>query len=603
MNDLIFKLNLKESTQQYCLIETYLGHLKSLKKRTFSGPLKPVDALQLDCAENLSNVLLKKIRDFFRDESRQIKKNKYLLSFSSFIKFLSLINGTKAAYCTSHDRSLYELDGLRSAKLKIDTGSISNSQDRLCLDVSDGKNFYLNNKIYCCSICGKTFIFNDNYLYLIEQNVDASILKGFLMSNQSKFSESDFNRICYKTKELEKKVKEISDLHPIPVLYVTFADVSISGKLFFSYNGYEVPSNSSEERIRDDQNGAFYLRSLIDEKRALSQIKVSGWKQSTGNSFVLCDNSITERSLSELSENHFEILTFDHKKIHPAKNASFNISYGVDWFELKVTTLEKESKRDLTHFINLKSRKRYIELEDELILLPDSIWENRQIFKQSDNQLTIAKNHIGQISEILEQPSVTSTFNPDEIIDYNDTNLLLPPRLDVILRPYQKDGIRWLLYLYKNNLGGCLADDMGLGKTIQAIAFMVSRYLEEKQPTRILVVVPKTLIQNWKMEFRKFGDGVCVSIYHGTTRESTLREFEQSGGVLLTTYNTLLNDIEILNALSFHCMFIDEAQYIKNYRAKVSKEILRRKGSLMSKLEMRILKSLLINYSIMKKKS
>jgi len=74
VNDLIIKLNLKESTQQYCLIETYLGHLKVLKKRTFSGPLKAVDALRLDCANNLSDVLLKKIKNFLRDESRQIKK-------------------------------------------------------------------------------------------------------------------------------------------------------------------------------------------------------------------------------------------------------------------------------------------------------------------------------------------------------------------------------------------------------------------------------------------------------------------------------------------------------------------------------------------------
>jgi len=123
-------------------------------------------------------------------------------------------------------------------------------------------------------------------------------------------------------------------------------------------------------------------------------------------------------------------------------------------------------------------------------------------------------------------------------------------------------------YLYRNYLGGCLADDMGLGKTIQAIAFVASRYLEENKPMRELVVVPKTLIENWRTEFEKFGEGICVCIYHGVNRERALKKYEQIGGVLLTTYNTLLNDIEILTALSFHCMFIDEAQYIKNYKAK-----------------------------------
>jgi len=567
VNDLIIKLNLKDSTQQYCLVETYLGHLKNLKKRTFSGLLMMVDVLQLEYAKNLSDVLLGEIKNLLYNESRQIKKNKYLLSFSPFIKFLSLLADVKGVFCTSYDRALYELDGLHiAAELKIDDGNTSNSRGRLCLDVSNGNNVYLNNKSYCCNIFEKTFIFTGNHLYLINHSLDITTLKKFLLSKQRVLSESDLKRIQFNAKKSEKILKEIVTVKPIPVLYVKFAETSLSGKLFFSYNGYEVPCNSSEERLYDEKNCVVYMRSLADENKALLQIKTAGWKQSVANNFLLGNIEYAERNLAALLESHFEILTLDRKKICPAKNASYNISYGIDWFELTAT--DKGDKRDLTHLIDLKSRKRYIELDNEMILLPDAIWENRKIFKQSRGEMKAAKKHIGQIFEILAQPGVSSTFKTDEIIDYRDIQLLLTPKLNKILRSYQKDGVRWLLYLYQNNLGGCLADDMGLGKTIQAIAFVASRYLIEKQFIRVLVVIPKTLIENWRSEFKKFGEGICVTIYHGTNRENALNEFKQSGGVLLTTYNTLLNDNEILTTLSFNCMFIDEAQYIKNYRAQ-----------------------------------
>ncbi|MDD4754408.1 MAG: hypothetical protein PHT78_14425, partial [Desulfitobacteriaceae bacterium] len=167
MNDLIIKLNLKDSTQQYCLVETYLGHLKALKKRTFSGPLMVVDALRLECSKNLSNVLLEEIQNLLRDESRQIKKNKYLFSFSPLIKFLSLLAGVRGIFCTSYDKALYELDGLYTAELKIAASNTSRSRGRLYLDVSNGDNVNLDNKSYCCNILGKTFIFTGNHLYLI----------------------------------------------------------------------------------------------------------------------------------------------------------------------------------------------------------------------------------------------------------------------------------------------------------------------------------------------------------------------------------------------------------------------------------------------------
>ena len=70
-----------------------------------------------------------------------------------------------------------------------------------------------------------------------------------------------------------------------------------------------------------------------------------------------------------------------------------------------------------------------------------------------------------------------------------------------ILKSYQILGVKWLKYLYLNNVNGCLADDMGLGKTLQVLTFLYDRDVKEKN---ILIVCPKILVKNWAREITKF---------------------------------------------------------------------------------------------------
>lgn len=528
----------------------------------------PVDVTQLEYTKNLTDELLMKIKSSLGNESRQIKKNKYLLSFSTFIKLLALMSNINGLYCTSYDRSLHELEGLYKAEMKVSASrNAKSSKQQLYLITSDDRTIYVDNKGYWFNLFGRAFVFIDNRLYLLNKSIDVHGLKEINASKKKTLSESDLAQILNEKVELKNFENDIVEVQPVPILYVTFDSTSISGELFFSYNGYEVPCNSSEERLRDAQNNVIYLRSLTDERYALNILKHTGWKQVSANVFLLNKGISVERSFNKLLKNNFEVLTLDRKKISSANSINYTISYRADWFELTANSMGKDSS-GLTHLINLKSRKRYIELDDKVILLPDLIWDHRRIFKQNGGEIKADKKYIGQIFEILEQPSVSSTLNPDKLINLESIKLVLPCSLQKTLRSYQKDGIRWLLYLYKNNLGGCLADDMGLGKTIQAIAFIRMLAMQENEKLHVLVVVPKTLIENWVQEFNRFGEEITVSIYHGENRVGAIKEFIQTGGVLLTTFHTLLNDIEFLNTQFFHCMFIDEAQYIKNYKAK-----------------------------------
>lgn len=127
------------------------------------------------------------------------------------------------------------------------------------------------------------------------------------------------------------------------------------------------------------------------------------------------------------------------------------------------------------------------------------------------------------------------------------------------LRNYQEEGVGWLAALYRQQLHGILADDMGLGKTVQVLAFLST--LEIKRP--VLIVAPTSLIFNWKNECARFLPAVTVCIHHGAERARTWHELD-SPQVILTSYAILTRDLALFAAGNFQCLFLDEAQAIKN---------------------------------------
>ncbi len=142
-------------------------------------------------------------------------------------------------------------------------------------------------------------------------------------------------------------------------------------------------------------------------------------------------------------------------------------------------------------------------------------------------------------------------------------NLKLPEHFVGKLRPYQKDGYRWLGFLYKNRFGACLADDMGLGKTIQVIAFLggiaegiIANRASQGAPH--LIVVPPTLVFNWQHELQLFYPNLCVMAY--TKKQKTLPVCD----ILITTYDRVRLDIAFLKQQQFNVLVLDEAQAIKN---------------------------------------
>ena len=144
-----------------------------------------------------------------------------------------------------------------------------------------------------------------------------------------------------------------------------------------------------------------------------------------------------------------------------------------------------------------------------------------------------------------------------------------PAGLQAQLRPYQLAGLAWMQFLREYEFAGILADDMGLGKTIQTLAHI----LAEKEAGRLdrpaLVVAPTSLMSNWQSEAARFAPGLRVLLLHGKDR-APLFERIADADLVLTTYPLLARDETLLRAQQFHLLILDEAQYIKNSKAKMA---------------------------------
>ena len=137
------------------------------------------------------------------------------------------------------------------------------------------------------------------------------------------------------------------------------------------------------------------------------------------------------------------------------------------------------------------------------------------------------------------------------------------------LRHYQQDGLNWLQFLKEHNLAGILADDMGLGKTVQVLCHITKEKEQNDLKNPFLVIAPTSLMLNWNSEAVRFAPHLKVLVLHGPKRKKDFDSI-QDHDLVLTTYPLLLKDKENLLKYSYHTVVLDEAQTIKNARAKMT---------------------------------
>ncbi len=150
---------------------------------------------------------------------------------------------------------------------------------------------------------------------------------------------------------------------------------------------------------------------------------------------------------------------------------------------------------------------------------------------------------------------------------------VLMPQLDKVLRPYQKTGFRWLKTLESCGFGGILADEMGLGKTLQVISYLTT-VPEQTVKMPNLVVCPTSLILNWGDELRRFAPHLSAALIMGNAAErKKLREEAEHRDVWVTSYELLRQDLKDYQSREFYSCILDEGQHIKNQSTLISKAV------------------------------
>lgn len=136
------------------------------------------------------------------------------------------------------------------------------------------------------------------------------------------------------------------------------------------------------------------------------------------------------------------------------------------------------------------------------------------------------------------------------------------------LRDYQRVGLAWIQLLRRTHCGGVLADDMGLGKTVQVLAHLLAEREAGRLDRPCLVVAPVSVLGTWAQQSNLFTPSLRIGMAHGPDRADTVERINEFD-IVLTSYATLLRD-DTLRETQYHVVALDEAQAIKNPRAKIA---------------------------------
>ena len=195
--------------------------------------------------------------------------------------------------------------------------------------------------------------------------------------------------------------------------------------------------------------------------------------------------------------------------------------------------------------------------------------EERSIDRYDASQLLELQHNLGmtwQVSDRLQQ--FVQKFKQGY-----QQQLPTPQGFQGELRPYQQQGLGWLQFLRETQHGGILADDMGLGKTAQTLAhLLMEKQAGYLQDSPALIVAPTSLMHNWFKEAEKFTPELKVLLLQGPDRHQYFEQISHHD-IVLTTYPLLARDEEQLKQYEYHQLILDEAQNIKNPRAKAAQVV------------------------------
>lgn len=395
---------------------------------------------------------------------------------------------------------------------------------------------------------------------------------------------------------LEPRLSLENNIYEKPVLQLLFV---YGDKVF--YPGKDMMPKHAYIRETDGRKSIYYFyRDADREKMLIQTLKDAGLKLFT-DSYYSIREDWPIKDLSEWITHNKTLLTEQFQLMNADKKAEYcldeitveqDFTENNDWFELHITVAVGEFRIPFIRFRNhiLEGNREYVLPDGRIILLPEE-WFNKyadvmEFSEKSVDTIKLKRSLVGVVTEFFDDK------NREKFVYQHKIKVPVPTKIKATLRHYQEQGFNWMIHLNRNNLGGCLADDMGLGKTLQTLTLLQQVYMnctnvptlntekstgengqlslfdtqeEQNSIPASLIVMPTSLLHNWRREIRKF---------------TALSAFEYTGGshlkgehitsvfnrfhLVITSYGIMRNNVEELSRYPFEYIVLDESQNIKN---------------------------------------
>jgi superfamily II DNA or RNA helicase len=359
----------------------------------------------------------------------------------------------------------------------------------------------------------------------------------------------------------------------------------LRGELSFDYEGLLVPFDKDGAVVYLAEQNRLIHRNVAAENNAVGRLKTLGFKnefqwRAESTAFTIAPKSLPNAVRWLVSEGWR--IEAEGKLYRNPGAITIDVRSGIDWFEVHASADFDGKHVALPRLLAaLRKGENIVTLDDGTVGIVPEEWLKKYgllaaIGDEQADHLRFEKSQTGLLDALLAaQPDVTvdATFATarQALRDFKGVKPEEPPDGFVgELRHYQKEGLGWMSFLRQFGFGGCLADDMGLGKTVQVLGLLESRRLEKAGPA--LVVVPRSLVFNWKAEAARFAPAIRILDHTGTFRDRTADNFAEFD-VVLTTYGTLRNDAVFLKDCKFDYVILDESQAIKNAASESAKAV------------------------------
>ena len=387
-------------------------------------------------------------------------------------------------------------------------------------------------------------------------------------------------------------------------------DDRLIAELAYDYDGQIVKASQEALAVVAPGGGRVIYRDVPAERQFLARLLALGFRESFDSPYSASARTLRlpanklGKTVADLTAEGWHVEA-EGKLYRQPGEFKVQVSSGIDWFELHGYVDFGQQRASLPKLLEaLRRGEKTVTLDDGSIGMLPQEWLKKYaplaaLGETQEDHLKFTKRQVGFLDALLSSmPDSAATFDAtfrharEELARFGGVEPLdAPDGFSGQLRAYQRDGLGWMSFLRTFGFGGCLADDMGLGKTVQVLALLEHRrqlraaagaaassngngngtaHVNNAPAGPSLVVVPRSLVFNWKQEAARFTPTLRVLDHTSAAREKDSKHF-QNYDVVLTTYGTLRRDAAYFKDVRFDYAVLDEAQAIKNAASESAK--------------------------------